>query len=238
MACRLIVGALLCAGLAAQAATVYGPVAYTSAAANPVAGVFSYGHLETFEDGLLNTPGVTASGGVPLSTASTSLVDSVDADDGSIDGNGSAGHSYYSNGLNFITFTFSAASLGGSLPSVVGLAFTDVGVLQVAGIPSGVADATFEAFDDLGNSLGAVTLSQFGDGAVNGATAEDRFLAIRNPGGISRLTVGFATSGDWEVDHLFYALDATAVPEPASLALFGLGLGATWAARRRRFSAG
>ena len=228
MVARLFLCAALCAGFAVQAATVYGPVPYTSAADNPVGGVFSYSHLENFEDRQLNTPGVSASGGVAISASGRAIVDSVDGDDGSIDGSGANGHSYFSNRLTSITFTFSAAGLGGSLPSVVGLAFTDVGGLRSSAICC-FADANFEAFDGTGASLGVVTLAQFGDGAATSGTAEDRFVAVRHAGGISMLTVGFTDSSDWEVDHLFYALDATtsAVPEPGSLC-------ATRLARRRR----
>ncbi len=79
-----------------------------------------------------------------------------------------------------------------------------------------------------------VSIAGFGDGAVDGATAEVRFVAMRHAGGISRITVGLANSTDWEVDHLFYACDAVGIPEPASLALAGLGLLAAGVRRRRR----
>ncbi len=230
---KLMITAAFCTSLAAQGATVFGPVPYVKALDNPVSGPFVYSHLETFEDNLLNTSGVTASAGAVLGPAATALVDSVDADDGSIDGSGSAGHSYYSNTANFITFSFSAAALG-SLPTVVGLAFTDVGQLTTVGIPCCRSDASFEAFDELGASLGMFKIANFGDGFVNGSTAEDRFVAVRHAGGISSFKVGFADSTDWEVDHLFYARDAAGVPEPTTLALAALGLLAAGAQRRRR----
>ena len=202
MLARFLVGAAMCAGFAAQAATVYGPVPYASAADNPVGGVFRYSQLEDFEDSLLNTPGVSASGGMAIASPTRAIVDSVDGDDGNIDGSGAAGHSCFSNRLTGITFSFSATALGGSLPTVVGLAFTDVGA-----------------------SLGVVTLSQFGDGAATSGTAEVRFVALRHAGGISMLTVGFVDSSDWEVDHLFDALDAagTAIPAPPVAGPVGAG---------------
>lgn len=230
---KLMIAAACCASFAAQGATVSGPVPYLKASDSPVAGPFVYSHLETFEDNQLNTTGVAASAGAVLGPAATALVDSVDADDGSVDGSGSTGHSYYSNGASAITFSFSAAALG-SLPTVVGLAFTDVGVLTIAGIGCCKSDASFEAFDELGASLGVVTIGGFGDGAVDGGTAEDRFVAVRHAGGISSIRVGFANSVDWEVDHLFYARDTAGVAEPATLALAGLGLLAAGARRRRR----
>jgi hypothetical protein len=227
---KLIIAVACCASFAAQGATVFGPVPYLKATDNPVLGSFVFSHLETFEDNLLNTSGVTALGGIVLGPGAST--DSVDADDGSVDGSGSAGHSYYSSGSNFITFSFSAAALG-SLPTVVGLAFTDVGVLTTAVNSCCKSDASFEAFDELGVSLGQFKIDDFGDGVVNGLTAEDRFVAVRHAGGISSFKVGFANSVDWEVDHLFYARDAAGVPEPATLALAGLGLLAAGAWRRR-----
>ncbi|HRD98876.1 MAG TPA: hypothetical protein PLA97_21065, partial [Rubrivivax sp.] len=209
---KLIIATALCASFAAQGATVSGPVPYLKASDIPVAGPFVFSHLETFEDKLLNTTGVAALGGTVLGPGAAT--DSVDADDGSVDGSGSTGHSYYSGGANLITFSFSAAALG-SLPTVAGLAFTDVGVLTIAGIGCCKSDASFEAFDELGASLGVITIGGFGDGAVDGGTAEDRFVAVRHAGGISSIRVGFANSVDWEVDHLFYARDAAGVPEPA-----------------------
>lgn len=228
---KLIIAAAFCASFAAQGATVSGPVPYLQVSDNPVSGPFVFSHLETFEDKLLNTSGVAALGGTVLGPGAST--DSVDADDGSVDGSGSAGHSYYSDGANFITFNFSAAALG-SLPTVVGLAFTDVGQLTTVGIPCCRSDASFEAFDELGASLGMFTIDPFGDGTVDGSTAEDRFVAVRHAGGISSIKVGFANSTDWEVDHLFYARDAAGVPEPTTLALAGLGLLAAGAWRRRR----
>ncbi len=229
---HILLGTLLGASMTAQAVTVFGPTSYTSAADNPVTGSFSYSYLETFEDGLLDTNGLSALGGSVLGPGAET--DSVDGDDGVVDGSGRAGHSYYSSGATSLAFSFAAATLGGQLPSVVGLAFTDVGTLLTAGIPCCVADATFEAFDEGGLSLGVVTVPQFGDGRVDGATAEDRFVAIRHAGGISRLVVGFADSVDWEVDHLFYARDAAAVPAPATMALVTLGLLAAGSLKRRR----
>src|SRR6185312_15032118 len=61
--------------------------------------------LETFESGSLTTPGVTPSTGSVVPPGG--ITDSVDGDDGAIDGSGTAGHSFFSaDGPTGITFTF------------------------------------------------------------------------------------------------------------------------------------
>src|SRR5262245_24436385 len=106
----------------------YGPTPYLSAANSPFAGGnFTYFYLENFEDGSLNTPGVTASGTWSV-FGPGQVTDSVDADDGVIDGSGTGGHSYLSNFQNTsLTFTFNAGALGGHLPTDAGIVWTDVG---------------------------------------------------------------------------------------------------------------
>lgn len=210
---------LLVASTAQAAATFTAPTPYLQAADNPLTGPFSYSHLETFEDGLTNTAGLSASGGeVPAPGAFT---DSVDADDGSIDGSGAAGRSAYSAGLSAITFSFSAALLG-ALPTQVGVAFTDIG-FRLDGGPVGVGTAVLEVFDGLGASQGSTSFV-FGDGSAASATAEDRFVGASFAGGIASMRVSFLNSTDWEVDHVFYA---AAVPEPGTWALWAglMGLG-------------
>jgi hypothetical protein len=194
-----------------------GPSPYLSFADSPFnGGSFSYFYLETFEDHLLNTPGVTANtGGVTSVVFGPSIHDSVDADDGAIDGSGLAGDSYFSsNGSAGVRFTFDAATLG-TLPSHAGIVWTDGG-----------GTTSFEAFDALNNSLGIIGPVAIADGSNNGETAEDRFFGWTNVGGISSILIS-NTSGGIEVDHLQYGFAASvgaAVPEPASLVLFATGL--------------
>src|SRR5439155_22008528 len=111
---------------AAFAGSTNGPKPYTSFNDSPLKGVdFSggYFHLEDFEDLLLNTPGVTASAGDPFGPGG--LTDSVNADDGTIDGSGTNGHSFFSgSGSAGITFTLNKAVLG-SLPTHAGIVWTD-----------------------------------------------------------------------------------------------------------------
>ena len=129
---HLIVGGIVLLSLSplANATIIYVGGHYLSAADSPLntAGL-GYFYLEDFEDGLLNTPGVTASAGGPTwPLYPREYVDSVDADDGVIDGVGhsaTAGNSWFSpDGAAGITFTFDAGVLG-SLPTVAGIVWTD-----------------------------------------------------------------------------------------------------------------
>ena len=175
---------------------------------------YSYFHLENFEDHLFNSPGVSASGGIVTSTAFSSIHDSVDADDGTIDGSGLLGDSFFWDGATGIKFTFDSLVLGG-LPTDAGIVWTD-----------GAGVTSFEAFDENGISLGINGPVAIADGSVNGETAEDRFFGARNPGGISAIYIN-NSAGGIEVDHLQYGLLSTstaAVPEPTTLSLLGLGL--------------
>ena len=193
------------------------PTEYLSLADSPFddAGT-EYFHLETFETGSLAAPGVVASAGTIASPGPQT--DSVDGD-GVIDGSGVDGFSWYSNGVNSVSFTFDVGALG-RFPDHVGLAVTDVGFTTSGTL--GVGEFQFLAYDGNGDPIGGGTSFEFGDGDVGGTTAEDRFVGLQWPAGISRVDVGFADSADWEVDHLQYG----AVPEPASLTLALLGIAA------------
>lgn len=194
----------------------YGPSPYSSAADSPFnPSGHAYRFLETFEDGL-NTPGVIASGGLTIGW--DPFVDSVDIDDGILDGMGGAsGHSWYSNGAHQMTFTFDALALG-RLPTDVGIVFTDIGYNAPT---SYWGPVSFEAFGFDGTSLGLFSFL-FGDGFDTGQTAEDRFLGVSDSRGISGIRVG-TNNGDWEVDHLQYGARTASVPEPSTLLLVGIG---------------
>lgn len=226
---RITMGSLLILGVMPAAnAGLLGPTPYLSFADSPFnGGSFSYFHLENFEDNLLNTPGVSASaGGVTSVVFGPSIHDSVDGDDGVIDGSGLAGDSFFSGGGNAgISFTFDAGVLG-ALPTDAGIVWTD-----------GAGTTFFEAFDFLGNSLGSIGPVAIADGSFSGTTGEDRFFGISNPGGISRIFIS-NNGGGIEVDHLQYGLGATVpppsqAPEPATLALLGCGLVGLFGMRRR-----
>jgi hypothetical protein len=215
--------------------TFIGPSAYLSEADSPFAASIAAGttFLETFESGALTTPGVTASAGAPL--APGGITDSVDGDDGAIDGSGTAGFSFFSgDGATGITFTFDATVLG-HLPTQVGIVWTD-----------GAGTTTFEAFGPGGVPLGQIGPVAIADGTFSGTTAEDRFFGVTNAAGISAIRIS-NTSGGIEVDHLQYGIfgaapppTATALPIPTIsegalvlLALLAAGFGLARLRRRR-----
>lgn len=170
----IFLAALSCISYA-PAQTFLGPTPYLQFADSPWFGVtFDYFHLETVEDNLFNAPGATLATGIVTSSGFglSSLVDSVDEDDGSVNGTngfgGTFGDSLFS--ASTITISFSAGVLG-SLPTHAGLVWTD-----------GSGTITFEAFDSLGASLGTVT-GNHADLSVAGTTAEDRFYGVIHGGG-------------------------------------------------------
>jgi hypothetical protein len=208
-------------------AAVLGPSTYASTADSPFfpfAG-FTYFHLESFDDHLLNTPGVTVSPAV--STAATvgfngSIIDQVGLAGGCPAGGlAVACDTLFGSGPTGLTFTFSAGVLG-ALPDAVGIVWTD-----------GAGTITFEAFDESGVSLGQLTGSH-ADGSFNGTIGDDRFYGATNSGGISRIFISNA-SGGIEVDDLQYGRRGaiSGVPEPSALMLLGLSLALLALARRR-----
>lgn len=214
------------AGTASAADTSYGPTPYVKAADSPFSsGIFSYFYLETFEDHLLNTPGVTASaGGVTSVVFGPSIHDSVDADDGNIDGSGLAGDSFFSgSGGTGIKFSFNAGVLG-TLPTSAGVVWTDGG-----------GDVTFRAYGPANVLLYETTLSGIPDASFNGETGEDRFFGYSSDSGISAIFLS-NTGGGIEVDHLQYGAAGVVVgvPEPSTYALMLVGLGVVGFMGRRR----
>jgi hypothetical protein len=242
MRCRLLAIASAAAVIVAlphlAAASSIGPTPYMSFSDSPFNGEsFSWFYLEDFEDGLLNTPGVTVSPST-VAIAVGGYTDSVDGDDGFVDGSGSNGHSFWGNFTSALfAFDFSVAELG-TLPTHVGLVWTDVG--NVVSGSYGFTGVSFEAFDENGVTLGVTGPFMLGDGAISGQTAEDRFFGAINSGGISRVEIRSPATTDWEVDHLQYgfaaerALDANPVPEPATCGLLATGLGLVVRTLRRK----
>ena len=214
--------ALALAALPAPGRAQYtGPTPYLSFADSPFNGpAFTTFFLEDFEDGALNTSGVTVDTGIVLGPGV--FTDSVDGDDGALNGTGAGSHSFYNGATGSLTFTFSAAALGGLPPTHAGIVWTDVGASATPGFDG----VSFEAFDAASVSLGIIGPFLLGDGSASGQTAEDRFFGVTNAGGISAIRISMATSTDWEVDHLQYGRIAPAadIPEPATSALAASGL--------------
>jgi hypothetical protein len=198
---------------------------YLSFANSPFSGLaFSgYFHLEDFEDHSLNTPGVSAVGGTVTSLFPFSgpIIDSVDGDDGAVNGSCNKGaatfiacDSFFGSGGPGITFTFNAGVLG-TLPTHVGIVWTD-----------GLNPVQLEAFDATNASLGIFgPFNVAGPAFADQDVTEDTFLGVVNAGGISRIRITSGAGGGIEVDHLQYGADAVSrVPEPAPLALLALAL--------------
>jgi probable HAF family extracellular repeat protein len=193
------------------AADLVGPTPYLQASDSPFAAfMFDYFHLEDFEDGLFSVPGVIKSAGNIIGPGPAA--DSVDADDGTIDGSGNGGRSLFVV-AEPLTFTFDAIALG-RLPTHVGVVRTDGGNAALGGV------ASFEVFGPGMISLGTIGPVPFGDGVSNGTTAEDRFFGWFDPDGILAVRM---PSGVFEVDHLQYGV---AVPEPSAAALLFCALAA------------
>jgi hypothetical protein len=206
--------ATLSAGNIAHAdPTLHGPTPYRRASASPFWGMSGL-MLDTLEDGALNLSGVMPLTGFVLGPGPNT--DSVDADDGVVDGSGTGGHSWWTPERT-LEIAFDASALG-RLPRHVGLCWTD-----------GRDIVTFEAFGADGASLGTLT-GDHPDLRSDGRTAEDRFYGVSNHAGISRITI--SSSAPWngvEVDHIQYVL-----PAPHASALLVVGA----LVRRSRVRAG
>jgi hypothetical protein len=218
-----------------QAATTrIGPLPYLSAADSPFLSDPSLVTvLEDFEDGALNAPGIVndeiidylsigndGHGRVVEPGAET---DSVDGDDGAIDGSGTGGHSYRSmnyqdtiadgNIYNSLGFSFP-----GRLPVAVGFVWTD-------GQPRSLLQLFVREKNQINNKIFALDPA-LGDGDGNGGTSEDRFFGVYSSVGIEEFGISSIVPNQipgtddgrryFELDHLQFSYP---VPEPdASLA--------------------
>ena len=184
-----------------------GPIQYLSFSDSPFDAIdFSKFYLEDFEDGVLNVPGVTAiantPGGVLGVVGPSFYTDSVDADDGTVDGFGRDGHILADVGnrpggdLGY-TFRFDAQTLG-RLPTHVGIVWTD-------GSPT--APTQFEVYDAQDNLVGIVGPVKISDAWFSGQTAEDHFFGVVHAAGIQRIVIrNPGSSNSMDVDHLQYGI--------------------------------
>ncbi len=213
------------AGVAKADTTAFGPLEYlcfdtaTTTAVGDCDGKDSpfadldfsggYFHLWTFETGSIGTPsvpGVTLVGTALSIHCGPTSTDSVDEDDGFIDGSGNDGCSLFdSPGTDGITFEFDETTLG-MFPTHIGIVWTD-----------GLNDAGFDVLDESGSAIDCApteTTTGTFDG-FNGDTDEDRFFGCFNDSGISEFTikmVGNLGTGI-EVDHLQYGKIPELEPE-------------------------
>ena len=155
--------------------------------------------------------------------------DAVDGDDGVVDGSGSHGNSRYP-GAKSVSFTFAPAGPGHTLPTHVGVVWTDVGV-TLDGRHCGQDEVTFVAFDGANVALGSRTVA-VGDADIHGQAAEHRFFGVIAAGGIGRITLTMADSADWALDHLQFG--TAPVPLPAAVWLFGGAVGGAELTAARR----
>ena len=186
----LAVAVVLEAPIGAQ--TYLGPRPYLSRADSPL--LLTKPTLDDMEDGSLDILGVSADTGSVYGPGA--LCDSVDGDDGVIDGSGQNGHSFF-DPSGSVTFRFDDSVIG-SFPTSAGVVWTDGG--------SGT-DVYFEAFDAMAASLGTIGPVSIADGSVSGETAEDRFFGIADRQGISAIKI-WNMYGGIEVDHVQYSVGA------------------------------
>lgn len=189
-------------GVEAQVSTFYGPTEYLKTEDVPD-DFCEECELEDFEDNAID-PFLAFSCGEILGPdisdpriPGVKITDSVDGDDGVIDGSGNGGHSYFCNdpatGV-VINFAMPVAAAGA--------VWTDG--------DRGVS-VEVEAFDIDANSLGKTVAGDFADNSFFGETAEDRFFGIRSSAGIASLSITNVGRGAGiEIDHVRW--DTKAAP--------------------------
>ena len=194
--------------------TLVGPFPYLSRADSPfdLSGLGSTFFLEDFESGAIASLGLRLYGNATAVVRGPGdFTDSVDGDDGEIDGLGTAGHSLLDAGgvvflptgipvfIRDIGFQFDSTQLG-FLPTVFGFVWTDGHQDSFVGILTWNADGERTADEFRG---------RVGDTSRLGETSEDRFFGITRADGISRVLVRTLVEGAdslFEIDHVQYGL--------------------------------
>lgn len=163
--------------------------------------------LEDFEDDSLDH-GIMIEGveariiGPEFTTGVSGLTDSVDGDDGVIDGVGNEAHSFFSPG-NTLTITFPEAVKS------AGFAWTD----------GDRNTGTRVEFFGPDGSLGSIGPRFLADSGFQGSTGEDAFFGAQDPDGITSIVVTNIGGSGIEIDHVQYEICNCPVPEPSSAAL-------------------
>lgn len=216
LACVLVGAVGLWSSDVAASSIWFEPSPYLSADDMPSDFKATNPFIEDFEDNEADSRLTIAPGkiiGPGYDSGIKDVTDSVDADDGTIDGDGGNGHSFFY-ALNEIGIDF-------AMPvTSAGLVFTD-GPQEM--------EMVLEAFDPAGSSIGVHRWQTTADEVFTGTTAEDRFIGVTNLDGISRLVIRQEGAGlGIEIDHIAFAV----IPEPGSASL--LLMAATILAIRRR----
>lgn len=157
-----------------------------------------YFFLETFEDKTVDTKGLTIDHGRALfgqeHVGGTYPADSVDEDDGLMDGNGNKGVSWAADSKT-LTISFDKTALG-NYPNYAGLVFTDSW-----GKPSTI---TYIAYGEDGAPISSIGPMTLGDSTTTyGETAEDKFIGFSYQGGIKALQIQ-SDNPYFEIDHAQY----------------------------------
>jgi len=200
----------------AHAATIsFGPTAYVATGDTPADFFCSAcsGSIEDFESNSVDSFLSIDNGAIlspnAFSGLMNSVTDSVDGDDGAVDGLGNGGHSWFTGAGemndNQVTVAF-------AMPvKSAGLVFTDG--------DAAASQVTLEAFDSMGNSLGLIEAGDLADDTYTGETAEDAFLGFQDSEGrITSITLTQNAGLGIEIDHVHWQ-QICAVPEPTSFAL-------------------
>lgn len=197
----------------------FGPTPYLSSSDIP-ANFYQGGSpigLEDFEDKSLDFGiTVTTDGDFTQLVNPGEFTDSVDGDDGFIDGSGLDGHSWY------------------AYPASGGVMFTFASPVTAAGMvwTDGLGDTIFEAFGAGNVSLGTIGPVALADDTFRGTTVDDYFFGVQDKAGIYAIKLSNTGGGGIEVDHVQFGV--APVPEPSTMLLLAFGLTAMAIIARKR----
>ena len=220
----------LSAAMVQAAMTTYTSLPYRSRADSPFADAITNGTtlVEDFEDGLLNTPGLS----LPVGRVSNPLRNSVDADDGIMDNLG-VGYHWQTTGAallgenQFTTEINFGRNAEDRYPSQAGLVMLGLVAVDLGAV------RLFKAYDSAGNQISGSLINAsvpvYQNAGTSFSTLGDRFFGLSYVGGISRILVNGT-----QFDHIQFGYGP--IPEPGSAALV-LCSGLHLATRRRRIAA-